>query len=341
MGDLAPLVASAMADGNDLLERNIFGTVHPSDIATQIEDVVTTTFGAYVAPLFYRHGVGIAVGFRLERRDVVVKVHHWLASVDRLTAIQRIQLEFLSQGLPVPRPVVGPISLGAGVATVEELILGETADGHDADVRRSLAAAFCRFVSIGRNIKDVSDLEPAVLLRGRADSPWPTPHSPQLNFDATSKGAEWIDHFAQSARRRLEDFVAEPVVGHLDWRVENLGFAGSTLVAIYDWDSVGLAPEAFLVGNTAAVFSSDWSHPNGYLPILGEMHAFVAEYQEARGRSFKKDELAAIDAANLLIVAYGARCQHSRESLSPGSPNGSGGWIELLRERGEFGLLPT
>ena len=341
MGELTPLVNNAIADGDDELEQSIFGTGHPNEIAREIEDFVTTRLGPSATPLFYRHGVGIAVGFRLEKRNVVVKVHHWLASVHRLTAIQRVQSEFLSQGLPVPRPVVGPISLGTGVATVEELIAGETADGHEVDVRKILAAEFCRFVSIGRNIKDVSDLDPAVLLRGRVGSPWPTPHSPRLNFDSTSKGAEWIDHFAQSALRRLEDYVAEPVVGHLDWRVENLGFAGSTLVAIYDWDSVGLASEAFLVGNTAAVFSSNWSYPNGYLPTLGEMRAFVADYQEALGRPFKKDELVAIDAANLLTVAYGARCQHSRGSLFPDSPNGSRGWIELLRERGEFGLRPT
>ena len=34
------------------------------------------------------------------------------------------------------------------------------------------------------------------------------------------------------------------VVGHLDWRVQNLAFADGAVSAIYDWDSIGLVPEA-------------------------------------------------------------------------------------------------
>lgn len=39
------------------------------------------------------------------------------------------------------------------------------------------------------------------------------------------------------------------VVGHPDWRVQNLAFAGDRVSAVYDWDSVGLVPEPALVGS--------------------------------------------------------------------------------------------
>ena len=65
------------------------------------------------------------------------------------------------------------------------------------------------------------------------------------------------------------------------------------------------------------------------------------DYQDARG-AFGEGELDAADAANLLQVAYGARCQHSDKELSgDSSTNQAGGWIALLLERREAGLMSS
>jgi hypothetical protein len=75
------------------------------------------------------------------------------------------------------------------------------------------------------------------------------------------------------------------------------------------------------------------------LPSLDEMRAFVDDYERARGKSFTRRERALLDAGNLMVCAYGARCQQSDIALHPdvgGTP--AAGWQRLLRERGERGL---
>ena len=175
------------------------------------------------------------------------------------------------------------------------------------------------------------------MLRSLEEPLWPEPHDVRFDFEATARGAEWIDELATAARRRLQDLGHDRVAGHFDWRVGNLGFGDGGVVAIYDWDSVAAAPEAVVVGNTAAQFSADWANGDpDPLPTLAEMHAFVDDYARARGRGFDGKECALLDAANLALCAYGARCQHSNRTLYPelGGADDTG-WLRLLRQRGE------
>ncbi|HXW35813.1 MAG TPA: hypothetical protein VEJ87_14645, partial [Acidimicrobiales bacterium] len=154
---------------------------------------------------------------------------------------------------------------------------------------------------------------------------------------------EWIDELAASARHRLAPSFGPDVVGHFDWRVQNLGFERHRLTAIYDWDSLALAPEPVVVGNSAAQFSADWASTDpDPVPSLPEMQAFVEDYERARGAAFDAAELEVVDAANLFICAYGARCQHSdlAKGLDMGR-SGEVGWMRLLNERGERGLIRT
>jgi hypothetical protein len=129
----------------------------------------------------------------------------------------------------------------------------------------------------------------------------------------------------------------EATIGHFDWRVGNLGFDAGEVSAIYDWDSVAAAPEAVIVGSSAAQFSADWgadAEPDP-LPSVEEMVAFVEEYEAARGSRFDAAEREQLDAANLALIAYGARCQHSDVTLHPDlGSSASNRFLRLLRERG-------
>jgi hypothetical protein len=322
------------------LEVETLGTANAEEIASQLTAFATSHLAPILHGLFYRRGVGMVVGLRLvDGREIVVKLHRWRASFGRLTAVQEVQDHLARVGLPVPIPLVPPTQLGRGIATVEELRLGSPADGHRSDVRRALAAGLRRFVVEALPLRGLAGLGPAVFLAPRTDALWPEPHDLRFDFNATAGGAEWIDELAVAAHQRLANLDGEPVVGHLDWRVENLAFdEAGKIAAIYDWDSVALAPEPYVAGHNAAVFSADWQRGGG-LPSLLETVEFVREYELARGRPFDAAEREMLDAAHLLHCAYGARCQHSDTLL--GTIDGAsfeGGWIALLRERAGHAL---
>jgi len=145
------------------------------------------------------------------------------------------------------------------------------------------------------------------------------------------------------ARERLSEAQGDIVIGHGDWRVENLRLEGERVVAIFDWDSVTVAPEPAFVGHNAAGFTADWTQPKGeILPTLAESKAFLDDYAAECGRPFTASELETADAAHLYALAYGARCEHSDVTLGIFPDRGvDTGWRGLLRARGERPLLSS
>jgi hypothetical protein len=130
------------------------------------------------------------------------------------------------------------------------------------------------------------------------------------------------------------------VIGHCDWRVEHVGFDGDRVVAIYDCDSLALVTEPAMVGKAAAQFSINWRlHDLGRdveFPTFDDMRAFVREYEAARGAPFTPPQLEALDAANLALMGYGARCQHSLLVSDPGITAAEDQWwLGALRARPE------
>ena len=282
--------------------------------------------------------MGVVAGVRLATgREVVIKVHRWNVTLDRLAAVQRVQTQLAERGLPAPRPLAAPHPLGAGVATVEELLAGGPAVGHDPAIRQACAAGLYRLIDARVDPAGVTELGPPLMIRPAGAAWWFEPHDLRFDFESTAEGAEWIDDLAATARRRLDESgPLLAVVGHFDWRVQNLGFDGDRLVGIYDWDSLGVAPEPVVVGNTAAIFTADWTSDDpDPLPSLAEMEAFVDDYERHRSAPFTRTERNVLDAANLFACAYGARCQHSDRQLHPAvGRTPDVGWLRLLRERG-------
>jgi hypothetical protein len=230
-------------------------------------------------------------------------------------------------------PHAGPEPLRAGRLTVEELRGGKPADGYDPAVRRSMAAALWRFVDLARPHADddaIGSWLPAPVVAGL----WPEPHDLRFDFPGTAAGAEWIDDAARVARAALSATTLPDVVGHLDWRVQTLAFAGDEVDAVFDWDSVGLVPEPALVGSASVIHPIDWrlDLPDP-LPTLDQVDAFVADYEAARGAPFGDHERHALWAAQQWVVSYGARCQHSDDALGlfPDVDH-SRGWPRLLRQ---------
>ena len=125
--------------------------------------------------------------------------------------------------LPMPRAAGGPHAArsgnrGGGVAADR----GEPADAHDAEIRRALQQTLVRPVERGRGLTGLDGLRHGLMVR-REGHLWPRPHDRRFDFEATKRGAEWIDAFATKARRILDSVGGgEGVVGHTDWRVGNM-----------------------------------------------------------------------------------------------------------------------
>jgi hypothetical protein len=332
----ASVIREEMGRWRSSLESILFGTEDPDDIEwllraycfehlhRQLEEV-----------LFYRRGAGAVFGIRLDdQADIVVKVHRPDLVGRRLDGAVHVQRHLAELGLPAPRPLATPVPLALGIATSEELIdRGGTADGHDPVVRRILARGLFRFIDAATPLEPSAGVLPGRLFAGGEGTLWPVPHD--LRFDLSLPGGEWIDEIAAEAKQRLREPSGHLVVGHEDWRVENLRVDADQIVAIFDWDSVVLAHELVLVGHNASGFTADWSgETDDPFPSEAESAAFITDYEAARGRSFTSAERDTADAAYLYSLAYKARCEYSdaEREIFPDAEPGESGWRALLRE---------
>jgi hypothetical protein len=334
--DLVELIRSSHAHGSPPVVEAIFPTTDPLLVARELIEAVAGVLDVPVAAArFYEPGVGVVVGLEVaDGRAVVAKVHRpAFTPVEHLAAITRVQADLAAAGVPAPAPIAGPVAVAAGWLTVEDHRPGGTADGYDPAVRSAMAHALADFVEAARPHAGTASLgswlrDPVI------GDLWHEPHDLRFDFEGTAAGAAWIDDVARAARATLVATTLPDVVGHLDWRVQNLGFDAQRVAAIYDWDSVGLVPEAALVASASVIHPVDWrlglADP---LPTIDQVDSFVADYEAASGRGFGDEERRVLAAAQRWVVSYGARCLHSDDvlGLSP-EVDHSLGWPRLLRD---------
>jgi hypothetical protein len=90
------------------------------------------------------------------------------------------------------------------------------------------------------------------------------------------------------------------VLGHADFEAQNLRWHGQQVWAVHDWDSLAWQPEAALAGAASGAFAS--SGPPTLAPIESS-EAFLAAYQDFRGRLFTAAEQEVAWAASLWMAA--------------------------------------
>ena len=328
-------------ESNDL-ELALFGTSEPASVKRLLDEYCRRNVGSRLkSVIFHRIGVASVHGVELtDGRQVIVKVHRPLFA-GRLEAVQQVQAHLVQQGFPSPRPLAGPSPIGKGIATSESVLNGGSiVDAHNPTVRAVLARGLHELVCACEQL--VGTVDPGPFWLVAANGLWPPPHDLRFDFERTAVGAEWIDDFAQNARDRLRAAAGNMVIGHIDWRAENLRVSNGRIVAVYDWESLALLPEPILVGAVAHAFTASWDADQPFdIPSLEESRAFIVDYQTARGSEFDAEEREAADAGHLYALAYGARCQHSDAVLKvfPQS-SGEDGYVTQLRERGARWLIP-
>jgi hypothetical protein len=241
------------------LERDVFATTEPASIAAAVDAFCRAELGGGIDHYeFYSTGIGSTHGLCLDDgRRVVVKVHRATSDVAHLAAGQKVQSHLAAGGFPAPQPLLGPAPLANGIAVVEMLLdRGAWGDAHKPEIRKLVAGGLFRQIDLCRELVGLPGLESSWSVIRRY---WQRPHDRRFDFPATSGGAEWIERLAAEALRRLdEEGAGEAAIGHNDWRVEHLRFAGGDLVAAWDWDSLGSGLEPAFVGSSAHCFTADY-----------------------------------------------------------------------------------
>jgi hypothetical protein len=304
---LADVVAAHVAEwGTPYVELAIFGHADAVRIAAAFDDLCGEALGSRAAgALFYQSSVAAVAGVELrDGRRVVVKAHQPDQSVSTLAELARVQAHVAEGTRLAPRPLAGTFAVRERRRDDRGARHARSAgDARDPEVRRAIAETLHGVVELLAPLVAGSRLPDHLLFARAGEALWPRPHSRLFDFEATRAGAEQIDALAAAARASLRP-SGRVVLGHGDWRVEHLRFAGGRVAVAYDWQSVCRCEEPALVGFAAHAFCADWSgNDPRQAPTLEEARAFVADYESARGAPFDREERSVCAAAFAYSVA--------------------------------------
>jgi hypothetical protein len=298
---------------NPPLSRSILGTADPREVRHDLDAYGKKHLGSKVEEvLFFQLSTGAAFGLLLSNgHRILLKAHPPERPAEYLEAVHRVQDYLYRRGFPCPEPLIGPLPFSSGLATVDEFAdRGELPNGHDPKVRREVAETLARQIELAGEAPDIRGLE-----KGwpwpKKDELWPPPHNALFDFEATGKGAGWIDETAARAKAIVDDFDGRIVVGHTDWSADQIRLENGKVSVVYDWDSLRPEKEVVIVGIAASNFTSTWSLGIPNPPSPAETRLFVEDYEKARGGRFSEAEREAIAAAAIYAIAYIARCEHA------------------------------
>ena len=246
---------------NPPLSRSILGTEDPEEVRHNLDTFCNAHLGSEVKEvLLFQLSTGAAFGLLLhDGRRVFLKAHPPERPAEYLEAVHRVQKHLHHRSFPCPEPLIGPQPFGIGLATVDEFVdTGEIPNGHGPKVRQEMAQMLAHQIDLAEEVPDIRGLE-----KGwpwpKKDELWPPPHNALYDFEATQKGAGWIDAAAAEAKAIVDDFDGRTVVGHTDWSADQIRLKNGEVSVVYDWDSLRPEKEVVVVGIAASNFTSTWS----------------------------------------------------------------------------------
>ncbi|MFB9446966.1 hypothetical protein Dvina_25430 [Dactylosporangium vinaceum] len=258
-----------------------------------------------VAVLFEVVQTSAVFGLRLsDGAEVVVKARD--DDNGRAAACVAAQAQLAARAFPCPRPLTAAVRVGALAVHAEEYRPGGQVLGGDSPgVGVRYARVFARLM---RELATVDTAPPRPSPRWvRWDHPGPGlwPAIPFLDALDQSAVPAHITGPAARARTRLLRDGSPCVLGHADFEAQNLRWYRGRPRTIHDWDSLAWQPEAALAGAASAAFARSSGPPT--LPPVGSSAAFLAAYQDSRGRAFTAAEVEVAWAASVWPAAHNAR----------------------------------
>ncbi|WP_432968483.1 hypothetical protein [Dactylosporangium sp. CA-233914] len=260
--------------------------------------------GEPAAVLFELNQISTVWGLRLAGgADVVVKAR---ADDGRAASCVAAQARLAERGFPCARPLTPVVGVGSLAVHAEQFRPGgEIVHGESPDVAVRYAEVFARLMAELAGVTVTAPLpNPRWVRWDHTDSGlWPA-----IGFlderDQSAVPAYVLDT-ARRARERLLAAGLPCVLGHADFEAQNLRWHRRQLWAVHDWDSLAWQPEAALAGAASGAFARGTGLPT--LAPIESSEAFLAAYQNVRGRAFTAVEEQVAWAASLWPAAHNAR----------------------------------
>jgi hypothetical protein len=260
--------------------------------------------------LFEQQSISTVFGLRLaDGRDVVVKARE---DDGRSASCVAAQARLAERGFPCALPLTPAIRVDVGVGALavhaEEFRPGgELLPGDSPNVAVRYAAVFALLMA------ELADVTVAPPLPNPRWARWDHKDSgiwPAIDVlddrDQSAVPAYVVDT-AERVRTRLLAADLPCVLGHADFEAQNLRWHDGPdrgIWAVHDWDSLAWQPEAALVGTASGVFPKTGP---ATLPPIESSEAFLAAYQDLRGRRFTVEEQEIAWAASLWTAAHDIR----------------------------------
>jgi Ser/Thr protein kinase RdoA (MazF antagonist) len=253
--------------------------------------------------LFGLQQMSMVFGLRLaDGTAVVVKAR---ADDGRAVSCVEAQARLAERGFPCTRPVTPVVGVGSLAVHAEEFRPGgEMLAGDSPDVAVRYAEVFARLMAglVGVTVSPPRP-SPRWARWDHTDSGlWPA-----IDFlddrDQSAVPAYVVDTAGRARGRLLADGLP-CVLGHADFEAQNLRWRGRQVWAVHDWDSLAWQPEAALVGAASGTFPKTGP---ATLPPIESSEAFLAAYQDVRGRLFTAVEREVAWAASLWPAAHDVR----------------------------------
>ena len=253
--------------------------------------------------LFQVESISVVFGLRLtDGRDVVVKAR---ADDGRAGSCVAAQAWLAERGFPCAGPLTPVTGAGSLAVHAEEFRPGgEVLCGDSPEVAVRYAEGFAWLMAGLAKVTVAPPLPNPRWVRWDHAGPGVWPAIGFLDSRDQSAVPGSVADTAQRARRRILAAGLPCVLGHADFEAQNLRWHGGQVWAVHDWDSLAWQPEAALAGAASGSFAS--SGPPTLAPVQSS-EAFLAAYQDLRGRKFTATEQEIAWAASLWPAAHNAR----------------------------------
>ena len=266
--------------------------------------------------LFQARQVSMVFGLRLAGgADVVVKAR--TDDDGRAVSCVAAQARMAERGFPCARPLTPVAGAGSLAVHAEEFRPGgEVLYGDSPDVAVRCAEVFARLMAELAGVTVAPPLPNPPWVRWDHTDPGMWPAMDFLDNRDQSVVPAYLAEVAERARGRILAGGLPCVLGHADFEAQNLRWHGRQVQSVHDWDSLAWQPEAALAGAASGMFAS--SGPPTLAPVESSA-AFLAAYQDIRGRRFTTEEQEIAWAASLWMAAYNAREEALRGETTVGA----------------------